>query len=123
MLQQRDDDIEAGQERILEAEKVLENQNESLEEENQMLRNEQKNNRELLMEIENVNSLNSRMRRELSDLQQDVYVIVNEVSLEEEQFEHFISVILVSRFEAKSNSIGKSFRKVENGKQTVGCGN
>lgn len=86
MLQQRDDDIEAGQERILEAEKVLESQNEGLEEENEMLHNEQKNNRELLMEIEKLNSLNSRMRRELSDLQQDVYTIANEVILEEESF-------------------------------------
>lgn len=84
MLQQRDDDIEAGQERILEAEKMLESQNEGLEEENEMLHNEQRNNRELLMEIEKLNSLNSRMRRELSDLQQDVYTIANEVILEEE---------------------------------------
>lgn len=91
MLQQRDDDIEAGQERILEAEKVLESQNECLEEENEMLHNEQKNNRELLMEIEKLNSLNSRMRRELSDLQQDVYTIANEVILEEETlFEHLL---------------------------------
>lgn len=84
MLQQRDDDIEAGQERILDEEKVLESQNESLVEENQMLHNEQKNNRELLMEIEKLNSLNSRMRKELSDLQQDVYIIANEVILDEE---------------------------------------
>lgn len=84
MLQQRDDDIEAGQERILDEEKVLESQNESLVEENQMLHNEQKNNRELLMEIEKLNSQNSRMRKELSDLQQDVYIIANEVILDEE---------------------------------------
>lgn len=91
MLQQRDDDIEAGQERILDEEKVLESQNESLVEENQMLHNEQKNNRELLMEIEKLNSQNSRMRKELSDLQQDVYIIANEVILDEEALWTFIS--------------------------------
>uniref|UniRef100_A0AAR5PF40 Coiled-coil domain-containing protein 39 n=1 Tax=Dendroctonus ponderosae TaxID=77166 RepID=A0AAR5PF40_DENPD len=78
MLQQRDADIDARQERILEAETVLEQQQEHLEEENSMLKNEQKNNHVIELELEQLNAANSRMRRELGDLQQTMYAIVNE---------------------------------------------
>lgn len=81
MLQQRDSDIGVVQERIVEEEKVLEQQRERLEEENEMLKNEKKNNHEVELELEKLNAVNSRMRREFADLQQAVYTISNEVQL------------------------------------------
>ncbi|KAL1491322.1 hypothetical protein ABEB36_011935 [Hypothenemus hampei] len=80
MLQQRDQDIETTQNRILEAERMLANHQEQLEEENAMLGNEKKNNHEIDMEIEKLTALNTRMRRDLADLQQNIYAVANECS-------------------------------------------
>ncbi|XP_066261629.1 coiled-coil domain-containing protein 39-like [Euwallacea similis] len=78
MLQQRDAEIETGQERILEADEVLKKQNEHIEEENKMLSNQQRNNHELELEIEKLNASSSGLKGELSDLQQSLFAIGNE---------------------------------------------
>lgn len=85
MLQQRDTDIDAGQERILVAQKVLAKREERLEEERGMLNNEKKNNHDMEMEIEQLNYTNSKMRREFSELQQNVFMMASECGIVKHQ--------------------------------------
>lgn len=85
MLQQRDADIDAGQERILVAQKVLAKREERLEEERGMLNNEKKNNHDMEMEIEQLNYTNSKMRREFSELQQNVFMMASECGIVKHQ--------------------------------------
>lgn len=85
MLQQRDTDIDAGQERILVAQNVLAKREEHLEEERGMLNNQKKNNHDMEMEIEQLNYTNSRMRRDFSDLQQNVYSMASECGIVKHQ--------------------------------------
>ncbi|XP_030752346.1 coiled-coil domain-containing protein 39-like [Sitophilus oryzae] len=78
MLKQRDEDIDVERDRILDAQNVLEKQQEHLSEEVRFLENEQRNNHETQLVLERINSLNSRLRRELGDLEQDVYAAISE---------------------------------------------
>ncbi|XP_050306787.1 coiled-coil domain-containing protein 39 [Anthonomus grandis grandis] len=79
MLQTRDQDISKWQERIGQSHDALMKQQEILEEENQLLKNEIKNNKEIELEIESLNAMNSRIRRELGEFQQNVLTVINEV--------------------------------------------
>ncbi|XP_076271047.1 coiled-coil domain-containing protein 39-like [Rhynchophorus ferrugineus] len=79
MLKQRDDDIDAEHEKIVDAEAVLEKQKERLAEENSFLENEKRNNHELEMDLDRINALNSRLRSELNDLEQSVFKAVSEI--------------------------------------------
>lgn len=79
MMQQRDKDVIHVQEQIVLTLEMIQRQEEKLAEENTFLKNEQRNNRELESELQQINSRNSRMRRDLNDLSQNMLLINSEV--------------------------------------------
>lgn len=79
MLQQRDEDIIKAQEKIISTQELIEQQKEKLSEENGFLNNEKRNNHELDLEMESLNALNSRMRKDFDDLTQESLLLTSEV--------------------------------------------
>lgn len=80
MMQQRDKDVIHVQEQIVLTIEMIQRQEEKLAEENTFLKNEQRNNRELDLELQQINSRNSKMRRDLNDLSQNMLLTNSEVS-------------------------------------------
>ncbi|XP_057653393.1 coiled-coil domain-containing protein 39-like [Diorhabda carinulata] len=70
MLQQRDNDIIRTQEEMYHVQEMIQKQEEKLEQENKFLENEKRNNRNLELEIQEANNVNSKLRREMADLYQ-----------------------------------------------------
>ncbi|KAJ8916181.1 hypothetical protein NQ315_016320 [Exocentrus adspersus] len=79
MLQHRDEDVIKAQEQIVCTQELIEKQKERLNEENGFLANEQRNNHELDLEMESLNALSSRMRRNYSDLTQELLIMNSEL--------------------------------------------
>ncbi|CAH1176156.1 unnamed protein product [Phaedon cochleariae] len=79
MLQQRDKDIMNAQDQIANVHEMIQQQAEKLEDENTFLKNEQRNNRELEMETQSLNALNSRMRTEFGELTQHMLLLSSEL--------------------------------------------
>ncbi|RZC32695.1 coiled-coil domain-containing protein 39 [Asbolus verrucosus] len=70
ILHQRDSEIDRLQLQILEMQEIMDKEQEKLEEQNDFYSNEVRNNDELEHETQQLNLLNSRMRRELNELMQ-----------------------------------------------------
>lgn len=88
MLQQRDEDVVKTQENIINTQELIEKHKEKLEEENGFLNNEKRNNHELDLEMESLNALNSRLRRDFDDLGQDLLLMNSEVHILQNPTEH-----------------------------------
>lgn len=80
MMQQRDNDVINVQEQIVLTLEMTQRQEEKLAEENIFLNNEKRNNRELDLELQQINAHISRMRRDLNDLSQNMLFINSEVN-------------------------------------------
>ncbi|KAG5864259.1 hypothetical protein JTB14_019631 [Gonioctena quinquepunctata] len=79
MLQQRDNDIMNSQEQISNVLEIIQKQQEKLSEEKTFMKNERRNNREIELEVQEMNVVNSRMRRDLNDLMQHILLISGEL--------------------------------------------
>ncbi|XP_018561300.1 coiled-coil domain-containing protein 39-like [Anoplophora glabripennis] len=79
MLQRRDEDVVKTQEHIIGTQELIERHKEKLDEENVFLNNEKRNNHELDLEMESLNALNSRLRRDCDDLAQDLLTMNSEL--------------------------------------------
>lgn len=79
MLQQRDQDIAAAQEQVGNVYEMIETQKEKLEDEGNFLKNQQRTNHEIELEVQNLNSLHSRMRRDLGELNQHELLLISEL--------------------------------------------
>lgn len=79
MMQQRDMDVINMQEQIVTTLEVIQSQDEKLEEENNFLNNEKRNNHEVATEVQQINIIHSRMRRELNEMSLRVLFLHNEV--------------------------------------------
>ncbi|XP_056637755.1 coiled-coil domain-containing protein 39 [Diorhabda sublineata] len=81
MLQQRDNDIIRTQEEMYHVQEMIQKQEEKLEQENKFLENEKRNNRNLELEIQEANNVNSKLRREMADLYQMLLLMNTDVSI------------------------------------------
>lgn len=79
ILHQRDNDIDRLQVQMLELQEIIEKEQEKLEEQKQFYENELKNNNELEHESQQLNLLNSKMRRELNEMGQDMLILNSQV--------------------------------------------
>nr|XP_023029063.1 coiled-coil domain-containing protein 39 [Leptinotarsa decemlineata] len=79
MLQQRDNDIMKTQEQMSTVQEMIQKQQEKLSEEDIFLKNEQRNNHEIKLDIQNLNAVNSRMRRDYHELVQHTLLINGEL--------------------------------------------
>lgn len=80
MMQQRDNDVTNMQEQIVTTLEAIQKKEEKLLEENNFLNNEQRNNRDLELELQKVNAINSRTRNDLNELTQHMLFLNSEVN-------------------------------------------
>ena len=80
ILQQRDNDIDHTQTQILETQEIIEKEQEKLQEHKQFHENELKNNNDLEHEKQQLNYLNSKLRRELHELSQYTLLLHSQVN-------------------------------------------
>lgn len=78
-LKQRDDDINRASNEIIAADDIISRKKAYLDEQNQFLKNEQNNNKELEMEIAECSAIASRFRRQLVDINQTIALLQSEV--------------------------------------------
>lgn len=86
MMHQRDNDVVHIQEQIMVTLELIQKEEEKLDEENNFLNNEKRNNRELELDLQKINAVHSKMRRELNDLSQHMIFLNSEVKY----FFHFL---------------------------------
>ncbi|XP_044268674.1 GRIP and coiled-coil domain-containing protein 2-like [Tribolium madens] len=75
ILHQRDNDIDRLQAQMLETQEIIEKEEEKLDEQKQFYENEVRNNNELEHEAQQLNLLNSRIRRELNEMSQNLFFL------------------------------------------------
>lgn len=78
-LKQRDDDINRTSNEIFAANDIISRKKAYLDEQNQFLKNEQNNNKELELEIAECRAIASRFKRQLDDINQTIALRQNEV--------------------------------------------
>ncbi|XP_063902797.1 coiled-coil domain-containing protein 39 [Zophobas morio] len=116
ILQQRDNDIDHTQTQILETQEIIEKEQEKLQEHKQFHENELKNNNDLEHEKQQLNYLNSKLRRELHELSQYTLLLHSQADTVRRQMVHIAHQLEKERKNKKTihEKIANTQDKIEN---------
>lgn len=79
-MKQRDDAINDLSNQIIVSTELLHKKQTKLEEQNEFLKNEKNNNKEIEMQINDANAVHSKLRRQLDETTKAILVLHNEVT-------------------------------------------